>query len=155
MRKIRIKNILFIFSFLLCVLKSFGQQNICCNNQIVPSIDSSGETLSGEKYFSDTLTKCIRLIFEENFDDSILIKLDDNIVYNSKIVTHKPYFPRVKVIDVDYSMKKNPPVLLIKKSTGECFWFYLKQGYRVACINYYKELKMWGVELSNIQKQYI
>jgi len=39
-------------------------------------------------------------------------------------------------------MKKGIPILLIKKSTGECMWFYLKPGYRVAYVNYYKEFKM-------------
>ncbi len=155
MRNKKDKKIFLLFLLLLSVLTSVGQKKRGCDNEVLPAIETSREAESGEKDYADTLKKNIRLIFEKQFNDSIIIRLDNSIIYNSMLTTNRPNAPRAKIIDVDYSMKKRKPRIIIEKSNGECTWFYLKPGYRVAYINYVKDVKIWVVELSNIQRQYI
>lgn len=155
MSRTRNRRVFLIFALLFYFFKSVGQQYSCCDREIKPFIEAFREAESGEMDYTDTLKKSIRLIFEKEFDDSIMVVLDDSIIYNSMIITNKPYAPRAKFIDVDYSMKKDTPYLVIKRADGKCIWFYLIPGHRVAYINYFKDPGVWMVELSNIHRQYI
>ncbi len=150
-----IHSILFIFFLLLHALDAAAQKNECCKNEIIPAIEETRQAESGEMDFVDTLQRSVRLIFEKQFNDSIIIMLDSSIIYNAMLVTSTPGAPRAKIIDVDYSKIKKTPRIAIRKANGECMWFYLQPGYRVAYINYVKQVKGWIVELSNIQRQYI
>lgn len=152
-RKI-LKCLLITVIGLLCVAELSAQQKKHCTKQIIPCIEVPRENESGEKYFSDTLRKSIRLIFEKDFNDSIIILLNGKVVFDSLIVTAKGYGAARRSIDINYSTLKKPTLYIIKKN-GECIWFYLKRGQRVAYINYSNQLKIWGVELSNIQRHYL
>lgn len=150
-----INKILLIFFFLLYVLTVAAQDNGYCNNRVIPAIEDPRQAESGERDYADTLKACIRLIFEKQFNDSVIIMLDSSIIYNSMLVTNRPGAPWVKIVDIDYSNIQHTPRIIIKKVNGECMWFFLRQGYRIAYINYVSQLKAWVVELSNIQRQYI
>lgn len=155
MQILHINSILFISFFVVYTLRAVAQEKECCNNRIIPAIEDYRQAESGETDFADTLQRSVRLIFEKQFNDSIIIIMDSSIIYNAMLVTSRPGAPWVKIIDVDYSNKHQIPRIIIKKANGECMWFYLQPGYRVAYINYVKQLKEWVVELSNIQRQYI
>lgn len=147
-------GIMFILS---CNRKAIGQKSNA-NNYNLDSfyqqvwIPSTLDEVYDQK-IKDTLRKSLEIVFEQNFDDSIYIKVNDQVVYETRIKTH-PKFSVVKSdFEIDYSNYQYLPtisIILVEKKKG--IEFKLLPGYRVVYIN--RILNIWELNFSNYPRNY-
>lgn len=101
----------------------------------------------------DTLSKKIALVFEQSFNDSVLITLNDSIIYNLRIKTNHFYTAVGRNFFIDYHHFKDLPtikILLIERH--KCFEFKPFFGFRMMYVNLIND--RWGAEVSNYPKMY-
>jgi len=124
-----------------------------CKNLIAPSLESSSLFPQNE-IVRDTMSKKIKLIFEQKFDDSMSVFVNEKLVNKTKVFTNASLGVSTNFISLDYgiytSMPKITLVLSNKKAT--CVSFYPVLGKRIAYINFIKEL--WDIEMSNVIREY-
>lgn len=124
-----------------------------CERTINPSIDNYLSMEEDRYRLSDTLSQKVDLVFEQSFDDTVVIMVDSCVKYKSVIKTKK----FVGVCDssflIDYSRYNNIPLVsiyLINKNV--CISFRPRKGQRIAYINYL--CGAWSIELSNVVRGY-
>jgi hypothetical protein len=116
------------------------------------SVPDSG---SDEYYLKikDTTLKVLTLVLELQFDDSIVISVNDSICVKSRIKTN-PVFSRVpEPIDIDYgNYNLIPEITLILVEKRKFIRFKPLPGYRILYIN--RSSKEWFLDFSNYGRTY-
>lgn len=149
-----VKQILLIAVCMIVTSNACSQERRDCRQKVTPHIEEPRQDEDGELHYTDTLNRAVRLVFEKGFNDTITIMLNTKVVFNSRIATGPGFHDRRKYIDIDYSNINNPYISIIRKNR-DCCWFYIKPGKRVAYIVYSEQLKMWDVELTNIERSFL
>lgn len=101
---------------------------------------------------NDSLVKTIEIVFEQDFNDSVLILCGSKIIQQKWIVTKRPLGVSPDIIKVDYRKMANPLISIILKQQNDCISFKPIRGKRMAYIN--RINGAWSVELSNIIREY-
>ena len=128
-------------------------QTKLCKNYIEADIDNLMTPFDKDNLLTDTLSKKIALIFEQTFDDSVVIKVDTRILYKAKLKTRKFLGVCDSSFNVDYSGYAKPPkISVFLPGRKECISFYPKHGKQLAYINLIQ--KGWSIELSNLVREY-
>jgi len=149
------KNVHSLVIIIIYILFGYGNvfsQNRNCNKLVIPTIESNRDNEDGELYFSDSLIRKIRIIFERDFDDSVTIYLNQTLVFDSIIKTSPSIGASKRFIDINYSKYDQLPKISVLLRRGNCVYFYPVVGKRVLYVNYSKGF--WNLEYSNIQRQY-
>lgn len=101
----------------------------------------------------DTSQKIISLIFEMNFDDSIVIELNNEALFQERIKTISNLSVVRKNFEIDYSKFKESPMVrinLVEKK--RCVEFKVVHGFRLLYLNYFDGF--WNLERSNYPRKY-
>ena len=142
---------------------------MCCNRNAMSQRTSSNEYVlethhqkiwipskleeTYEHKAKDTLKKVLDLAFEQAFDDSVYIKVNDSIVYKKRIKTD----PKLSVVKddfiIDYSVYKDIPsisIFLVEKK--KFIRFKPALGYRHVYLSRLQE--SWELNFSNYPRFY-
>lgn len=132
---------------------SDGQKRIkICENHLKVNIDYSkpGEI---ENSIKDTLLSKIDLIFEQRFNDSILVLVNNKVIVEKKIVTEEFLGVSKEYFSINYSKYSRPPeISIVLAKANDCISFHPIKGKRIAYISHIGA--GWSVELSNIIREY-
>lgn len=107
----------------------------------------------GDVLIQDSLRSQLKIVFEQDFNDSIYIFVGDILLQVNHIVTDRLLGVSPQFVTIDYSMhEKMPKVSFVLKNGKECVSFYPKRGKQMAYVNFLN--RAWSVELSNIMREY-
>lgn len=116
------------------------------------SVPDSG---SDEYYLKvrDTTVKMVTLVFETQFEDSIIIKVNDSVCIASKIKTSSIFSRVPEPVVVDYkNYNSRPEITLLLVDKRKYIKFRLYEGYRILYLNRFNN--EWLVEFSNYGRTY-
>jgi hypothetical protein len=111
------------------------------------------DVYEGDILIKDSLRAQMKIIFEQDFDDSIYVFVDDVFFQVNHIETDRLLGVSPQFVTIDYSTyKKLPKLSFVLKKGEECISFYPRRGKQMAYINCLNGA--WSVELSNIMREY-
>lgn len=123
-----------------------------CNNIFEVTV-LRDEVYEGDVLIADSLRSQLKIIFEQSFDDSVYVFIDNSFFQVSSIITNKLLGVSPQFITIDYSAyKKLPKLSFVLVKGKECISFYPRKGKQMAYINYLDGA--WSIELSNIMREY-
>jgi hypothetical protein len=111
------------------------------------------ENLSAYLKINEKAKESIALVFEMQFNDSIVIKLNDSIWVSKKIVT-SPILSMVgEVFEFDLRRYKNAPIVtILLPAVKKYIMFTPVKGYGIVYLN--RMNSSWSLEYSNYGKLY-
>jgi hypothetical protein len=145
---------IFIFLVSLTSIKTLvGQKNIKrCVDSIAINI-SYARLGSDEDVVQDSLQKEVKLVFEQDFNDTIAILLNDSLFTTGVFKTKNNLGVSLNIISIDYSkFEKVPRISIVLISKNDCESFYPRVGKRLAYINRIEGA--WSIALSNALREY-
>lgn len=101
----------------------------------------------------DSLVKIVRLVFEQKFDDTISIFVDDSLLNTGYFKTMKNLGVCANTVSIDFSAsQKIPKISIVLHSSIDCISFYPRIDKRIAYIT--RIDRAWSVDLSNVIRDY-
>ena len=123
-----------------------------CVDTIAVNISYDSQ-VNEDNVVKDSSKKELRLVFEQDFNDSLLILLDDSLFTTGFFKTQRNLGVCLNDISIDYSTYREvPKISIMLSSERDCISFYPRKGKRIAYINYIQG--GWSIELSNILRDY-
>jgi glycosylphosphatidylinositol transamidase (GPIT) subunit GPI8 len=102
----------------------------------------------------DTTKKHLQIVFELNFDDSILICLDDSVLYKKKVKSDSKLSMVNEQFEVDYSAyNKTPTIFIFLLKARKYIEVRPELGYRIVFINRLNG-EPWELTFSNYPRLY-
>ncbi len=146
------KTVLF---FLFVISTNF----LMAQKKVRPCSDTIGVKISHDSLVDDAniikgiSKKELRLVFEQEFNDSLLILFNDSVFTTGFLKTEKNLGVCLNFISIDYSrFRKVPKISIFLSSKRDCISFYPRIGERIAYINNVEG--GWSIELSNFLRDY-
>jgi hypothetical protein len=111
------------------------------------------ENLSAYLKINEKAKESITLVFEMQFNDSIVIKLNDSIWVSKKIMTSPTLSMVEEVFELDFRRYKNVPIVtILLPDVKKYIMFIPVKGYGIVYLN--RMNSSWILEYSNYGKLY-
>lgn len=102
----------------------------------------------------DTTKKHLQIVFEQNFDDSVLISINDSILYKKKAKSDAKLSMVNEQFEVDYTAyDKTPTILIFLIKEKKYIEVRPEKGYRILFINRL-DGEPWELTFSNYPRLY-
>lgn len=124
-----------------------------CKDTMEVDIENSS-LFEKESIIQDSTPSKIKIIFEQNFNDSICILCDHDVIKANRFKTTRGLGVCTDVVKIDYSKYKEIPriSIIIVGDSSDCISFYPRKGKQIAYINHVSNA--WSIELSNVIREY-
>lgn len=143
-------KITLVFALLLGCKTSSSTKNQNCNNFIEESWAPS-DTIDTER---DSISH-VFLIFEKDFNDTLEIRLNKNLITKKFFKTNRnlSVVETVEKIKLDFLKDQINEITIVDKTNNECFAFKIKLGYIYYYIQKHDKIK-WYLQYSNFTRKY-
>jgi hypothetical protein len=147
------KEALIFFLSLALTKESAAQRNIKpCKDTVEANVLSYNPSESFD-LLKDSLTKNLKLVFEQHFNDTISIFVNDRLFKIGFFKTAENLGVCPNTVSIDYSAFKGVPnISIVLHSKNGCISFYPREDKRIAYITCIEG--GWSVDLSNVMRRY-
>jgi hypothetical protein len=143
-----------------CFLLLTGMRELLAQGNIRPCKDTfktnvlSYRPSESSDLIKDSLIRKITLVFEQNFNDSISIFVNDSLFETSFFKTIHNLGVCKNTVSIDYSeLKGVPRISVVVHSKNDCISFYPRADKRMVYITWIQ--RGWSVDLSNVIRHYM